>query len=252
MGSKKQPRNYHILRKLRNQAIRGLNNIFVLNDLSSKALLSAKRKLESNKNSKLDFEVPSVKGDFVTTARKRTKIIRLLHDAIDEGLAKSSIVSAVAITENYLAQMLSLILRAFPEKLKGQDKKVDLDLILNSSDLDKLVSNIIERQIHSVFFASPEKYFQYVENILSIKIPKPSKANYVEVKATRDLIVHNEGVINATYVQKAGKLARGKVGDTIPVDEMYFDPAIRTMKKLVNAVYSKSLSKFGDKKQIAF
>jgi hypothetical protein len=252
MAKKKRPRNYLIFRKSRNRAILGLNNIFVLNELSINALFSAKKKLETDKSSRLDFEVPSVKGDFVTTARKRTKIIRLLHDAIDEGLAKSSIVSAVAITENYLAEMLGLVLRAFPDKLKGHDKKIELELVLNSNNLDNLFLEIIDRQIHSVFFAGPEKYFQYVENTLSIKIPESSKERYAEVKATRDLIVHNEGVINATYIRKAGKLARGKVGDTIPVDEMYFDPAIRTMKKLVNVIYSRSLKKFGDNKEFAF
>jgi hypothetical protein len=252
MVEKTRPRNYRILRKLRTKGIRELNNIFVLNELSSNALLSAKKKMESDEDSKLDFSVPSVKGDFVTTTRKRTKIISLLHDAIDEGLAKSSIVSAIAITENFLAEMLRLILRAFPDKLKSQDKKVDLDLILDSSDLNNLVFKIVERQIHAVFFDGPDKYFQYIENTLSIQIPKASKEQYAEIKATRDLIVHNEGVINATYIRKAGKLARGRMGDMIPVDEMYFDPAIRAMKKLVNAVYSKSLTKFGDRKEITF
>ena len=252
MGKKAHPRNYLVFRKWRNKAIRGLNNIYVLNQLSSKAILSARKQLQSDKSSELDFEVPSIKGDFVTTAREKTKIIQLLGDAVDEELPKQSLISAVAITENYMSEMLRLVLRAFPEKLKSQDKKVDLDLVLDSADIESLVSKIIECQIHSVFFAGPEKYFKYVETILSIKIPKPSKEQYAEVKATRDLLVHNEGIINETYVRKAGKLARGKVGDTIPVDEMYFDPAIRTMKKLSNIIFNRSIKKFGDSKEFTF
>jgi len=250
MGKKAQPRNYHIFHKSRNQAILGLNNIYVLNELAIRAILSAGKQLQSNRSIKLDFEVPSVRGDFVSTVRDKTKIIRLLGEAVDEGLPKQFLISAVAITENY--DLLRLVLRAFPYKLKGQDKKVDLDLVLDSVDIDDLVSRIIERQIHSVFSAGPKKYFQYIENTLSIQIPQLSKERYAEIKATRDLLVHNDGVINETYVRKAEKLARGKVGDTIPVDEMYFDPAIRTMKKIVNIIYKKLLTKFGDSREFAF
>lgn len=252
MGKIKRPRNYLIFRKPRNRAIRGLNNIYVLNELSCKALLSAKKQLEEDKKKKLNFEVPAVTGDIVTTVQRRIKIIRLLGEAIDTGFSRQFIISSVAITENYLTEMLRLVLRAFPDKLKGQDRKVDLDLVLDSADIHNLYSTIIERQIHSVLFLGPEKYLQYIEHTLSIQIPKSSKEQYAEVKATRDLLVHNDGVINATYVEKAGKLARGKVGDTIAVDEMYFDLAISTMKKIVKSVYAKSLNKFGDSKQFAF
>ena len=251
MGKKAHPRNYPLFRKCRNKAIRGLNNIYVLNELSCKAILSARKQLRSDKSSELDFDVPSIKGVFVTTVREKTKVIQLLGNAVDEDLPKQFLISSVAIAENYMSEVLRLVLRAFPEKLKSQGKKVDLDLVLDSADIEGLVSTIIEHQIHSVFFAAPEKYFKYIETILSIKIAEPSKEQYVEVKATRDLLVHNEGIINETYVRKAGRLARGKVGDTIPVDEMYFDPAIRTMKKLVNNICNRSIKKFGESKEFS-
>ncbi len=37
--------------------------------------------------------------------------------------------------------------------------------------------------------------------------------------ATRDLVVHNSGVTNELYLQKAGKKARGALGARLTVDK---------------------------------
>jgi hypothetical protein len=245
MINKRQPRNYRLFSTLRNRAFRSLNNIYVLDQLATRALLSEKKELESGRKTKLNFEVPSIKGDFIETARKKEDIIQLLEEALENGLARNSLISAVAIIESYLADVLRCVLLAFPEKINKKDKKVDFALILDVGDLNALLLRIIDREIYSVFFLAPERYFDYVENILSINIPQSAKDCYTEIKATRDLLVHNDGIINETYLRKAGKQARGGLGQRIPVDEMYIDQAFGIMKKLVKTLYSESVRKFG-------
>jgi len=245
MGSSKKQRNFMLFRRPRTRAIRGLNNIYVINTLSRNSLASAKEQL-TRERGKLDFEVPSVSGERIVTARNRGKILRLLDKAIGRDLITQALVAAVALTENYLADMLRLIFRGYPEKLGGKDKTIDLDLVLAADSLDDVLSAVIERQIHSVFYDRPEKYFSYLDSVLSVCIDEHLKETYAEVKATRDILVHNNGVVNAIYRRKAGKRARASEGELIPIDDAYFDTAIRSMKELIQSVYSQLLGKFGE------
>lgn len=245
MGNTQKQRNYSRFRRPRTRAIRGLNNIYVVNTLARNALASAKDQV-SSQHGKLDFEVPSVSGERVVTARNRGKILRLLTQAIDCDLWAQALVSCVALTENYLADMLRVVFRGYPMKLSAEDKTVDLELVLAADDLDDVLSAVIERQIHSVFYRRPEKYFKFIEDVLSVSITDTLKETYSEVKATRDILVHNDGVANAIYVRKSGACARAEDGQPVGVDEAYFDASIRTMKELIQSVYSQLLQNFGD------
>jgi len=245
MENTRKKRNYMRFRRPRTRAIKGLNNIYVVSTLARNALASAKEQV-SLQRGKLDFEVPSVSGERVVTARNRGKIIRLLTKAIDRDLRAQALVACVALTENYFADMLRVVFRGYPKKLSGEDRTVDLALVLAADNLDDVLSAVIERQIHSVFYERPEKYFKFIEDVLSVSIPDALKETYSEVKATRDVLVHNDGVANAIYFRKSGTYARVQDGRMLPVDEAYFDASIRCMKRLIQSVYSQLLSKFGD------
>jgi len=245
MGSIRRQRNYMLFRRPRTRAVRALNNIYVINTLARNALASAKEQLAQDRG-RLDFEVPSVRGERVVTARHRGIILGLLAQAIDRDLRAQALVACAALTENYLADMLRLLFRGYPKKLASEEKAVDLALVLAADNLDDVVSAVIERQIHSLFYERPENYFKFIEHVLSVSIPKEIKGTYSELKATRDILVHNDGVANAIYVRKAGTHARVQDGQPIQVHEAYFDASITSMKKLIQSVYSQLLRKFGD------
>lgn len=70
------------------------------------------------------------------------------------------------------------------------------------------------------------------------------KDGYAEVKATRDLVVHNNGVANDAYVRKAGSKARAQDAELIPLDAEYFSQAIQCMKRLANTVCKQAEKKY--------
>jgi len=251
MEKKKQVPNVKLFRRPRSRVIRELNNIVVVTGIARNAVEDARQTLQSGTRTKLRFQVPSVKGEQVVAARKRSKILSLLEQAVSRDLFSQALIPAVAVTEGYLAHMLRLVLRAFPKKIGVSEKKVDLAVILEAEDLDNLLDAIILKQINSAFYASPSKYFEYIESVLSISIPASHKAAYSEVKATRDIYVHNGGIVNQLYLQKAGGLARAGDGDPLPLDEEYFSKAITCMKGVVKSVYQGLLKKYGTSKELA-
>ena len=89
------------------------------------------------------------------------------------------------------------------------------------------------------------EYFKYVEEVFSFGLTDDAKAGFVEIKATRDLIVHADGRVTETYLIKAGDQARAKEGQLVPIDHEYFTLAVRTLKTLVVEVYRGCLDAHG-------
>lgn len=244
--SDKRPRNYMTFRKPRTRAIRALNNICVINTIARNSLIDAKFQLETGTKTKLNYEIPTISGEQITVARRRFKILNLIKKTIDTDLFKQSIIAAVAITEDYLITTLKVILSWYPDKLASGDKKVDILLILDSDDLDELLDRLVEKKIHSALYEPPAKYLQFIENTLSVTIPQKHKEMYVEIKATRDILVHNGGVVNSSYLRKANKMARAKEGEDVPINPEYFNECIRCMKAIIASIYTRVLKKYGD------
>lgn len=248
----KRQTNYMTFRKPRTRAVKALNNIYVVTTLTINALADVKAQMQSAGGLKLKFEVPVVSGERIVVPRRRTKIMQLLDNAIARDLYKQSLITAVATTEDYLTRTLAIILRWFPHKLKltvaasQTEPRINLDLILEVQDMDDLFARIIERRLVSVFYASPQQYFDYIQSVLAFELPDDVKAGYAEAKGTRDLLVHNSGVVNQVYLRKAGARARAAEGETIPLDDQYFSESIRHMKRVVTKVYSSCLDKYGD------
>lgn len=243
-------KNYRVFRRPRSRTIRALNNIHVVNTLTINALVDLRNQLRSQDEHNLNFEIPVVSGDRIVIPKRKTKILQLLDHAIEHDLYKQSLISAIAVTEDYLAQILTIIFKWFPHKLKisvsgiQAEKKVDLDAILEAQDLDALLLRIIEKQLVSIFYESPARYFEYLERVLSFELQEETKGSFAETKATRDILVHNMGVANEVYLRKARAKARASQGKPIPLDSQYFSESIRCMKSLTVDVFSKCLDKY--------
>lgn len=235
-----------IFRRPRSSTIRTLNNIYVMHTIARRSLEEAKSALGSEAVKRLDFQIPTVIGETITVAKRKSKVLSLLNEAIDRGLYSQSLITAVAITEDYLVKSLTTILTWFPEKLSAGQRKIDFSLVLGSDDIDELILRVIQKQVDSVFYASPRKYLEYMEEAFAFQIPHKVKERYAEVKATRDILVHNSGKVNDSYLSKAGDRARAEEGELIPLDSQYFDESIRAMKALVTRVYTRLLKKYGN------
>ena len=68
----------------------------------------------------------------------------------------------------------------------------------------------------------------------------------MEIKATRDVLVHNAGIVNETYLRKVRGKSRGQLGELIPLDKTYLDDSVTSMKRLIKHVYEGCLQKYGN------
>jgi hypothetical protein len=124
------------------------------------------------------------------------------------------------------------------------DKGVPLDLFLKHEDRDELIEGVVALRCQDLMFLQPRDYLAKVAKVLSIDLEDDVAARFVEMKATRDVIIHNQGRINQIYIDKAGVKKRGKVGDEPAIDLDYFGDVITITKELSGNVQRETEFKY--------
>lgn len=132
------------------------------------------------------------------------------------------ILQLVTITETILNYILKEILIEFPSKIPNK-RKMDVETALSANSLEEIKISIIETILNEIAYKSPKDYadeFQKYTGLNLLEFPPYHK--YIELKATRDIHIHNGGTANEIYIAKAGMMARVKSGYYLPVDIQYF------------------------------
>lgn len=141
------------------------------------------------------------------------------------GLTKlpiDGIFQLVTITETILNYILKEVLIEFPGKIPNK-RKMDVETALSANSLEEIKICIIESVLNEIAYKSPKDYsdeFQKYTGINLLEFPPFHK--YIELKATRDIHIHNGGTANDIYLNKAGMMSRVKSGFYLPVDVQYF------------------------------
>ncbi|MNU20691.1 hypothetical protein D3C71_89400 [compost metagenome] len=134
----------------------------------------------------------------------------------------NGIYQLVTIVEAYLSDIIRDILTQFPAKIPSK-KKLDVELVLGAESLDEIKSVIINIVLNELAYKSPKDFADEFMKYTGINLlEKPVFHRYIELKATRDIYIHNQGEANSIYSSKADTLARVKVGQYLPVTIHYF------------------------------
>ena len=186
---------------------------------------------------KVEFEVPWSDEQNTVLLRRRADLVSLLKEAQASEIFEQALIVTVALVEDYLQTILRQVFCAYPEKLnatvKGVEikKEIPLSLAIEAPGRGQLLARIIDGHLNSLIYAKPADYFGYIQKVLSIKLRSDVTSEFIEIKATRDVVIHNNGLVNSTYLRKVGKAARAADGEEITVDSTYFDGALVSMKK---------------------
>jgi len=228
--------------RLHTAFVRKVNDVHIFTMQSIPLLEEARNTYEASSHKKdRRYYVPSV-GRTKFARRRDQELKEIYGRFISRELYENFIVSAVSQFESTLFEVLRLVIIAYPKKLTlniqgvQTDRNVPLEVLLQSSSLDGALAEVIRRRINSISYASPQAYLEYLNRIAGITITDPSFHDYLEIKATRDLIIHNAGIINDIYIQKSGNKARGAIGERLTIDARYFNNCIATLKRVSGIV----------------
>ena len=157
-------------------------------------------------------------------------------------LAEATFQQFVSIFESYLVDLLRLWLTAYPNSLGG--KTVNFRAVLEAADKDAVTAFVVGEELNHVSYKKPADWFAYLNDKVDLGCPSDAEiARIVEAKATRDLLVHNRGIANPTYVGKAGPSARWAIGDRVKILEPYHRETWELFRDVVTAMSAAALAK---------
>jgi hypothetical protein len=166
------------------------------------------------------------------TVANQAEILSRVPKYIKDYLTPAAFQQLVTIFEAWFFDLLSLWLAAHPGILYR--RQVDLETILAAPDKAAVLQGVIDRELNDVKYRRVADWFDFMRKLVSVPGPSDDEtAGLAEVKASRDVLVHNKSVVNAVYVAKSGAKARYAAGDILELPDPYFRGAFDLIDKVV-------------------
>ena len=224
---------------------RFLNDVWIFSQLLRPELKKrGDELLKSTSKAKKRYPVPK-RDRSVKSGRRDFDVGQVFKAQYERGLFETNIISIVSRVEAFVQECLVIAINDQPRKLSILDKGgIPLDLFFSHDDREDLLESLVGLKCQELMFAKPAEYLGKVAQVLSIEIPRTCLDSYIELKATRDVLIHNQGRINKIYIEKTASKARGRVGEDLVVDEDYFGEAVMVAKTLSGTIQRETEKKY--------
>lgn len=175
-------------------------------------------------------------------------ILRNIYDKVKSGqdviIEKGLFSYAVAQIEILISDILHVQLSSFPDKLQIKECKVPKEDMLNSNE--DIVDTIVSKQIQSLAYKSLREYMDSMYKYISIKPTLEDEIDTLqEIKATRNLLLHNNLKINSAYKENAGPKERSeRYNKILPLDKEYILESIECIQRIIGDIKRKYKHKY--------
>lgn len=152
--------------------------------------------------------------------------------------------------ETMFTDILKRYLTHFPEKIDKSEMKFEKDEILHTIVTSDIIDIQINRYIIGIAYKNLNELIQEFMSILSIdkeNLDNELVSKILEIKATRNILIHNSLKVNSNYIEQAKKFARNdKIGSKIKIDQQYLFFSLNTIKAIVNDIEKRISNKYKD------
>ncbi len=184
----------------------------------------------------------SIQSALTGTVTTEASLASRIQEYIDRHLTQATFQQFVASFESFFFDLLGLWLMAYPQSLMG--KKVDFRVVLEAPDREEIIRVAVGRELNEVLYERPAGWFAYLDEKVKLGCPTADELERIaEVKAARNVLVHNRGIASKVYAAKAGKRARCKAGEQLDFPKPYHREAWELLRKVVADVASAAAAK---------
>ncbi len=160
-------------------------------------------------------------------------------------LASATFQHFVSLFERFVSDLLCFWLTEYPDSLSSN--QLDFRIVLELPDKDAIVASVVQQKVHGLSYKSVSEWFDYLEKIANLDCPnKDQIERLAEIKASRDILVHNNGIVNSIYVSKSKKRARFDDGDKLELPGIYHRHSWQLIKQVVTDVANAAINKLGN------
>jgi len=161
---------------------------------------------------------------------------------VTDYLMSSTFQHFVSLFEDFFFDLLRTWLAVYPGSLSK--KQLEFGAVLKAPDKAALVLTVVDKELNDLRYERVAEWFAYLDRLAKLGCPTAGEIEQLaEIKASRDILVHNKGIANATYVSKAGSHARFRERERLTLPEPYHRTSWETIKKVVRDVSDAAIKK---------
>ena len=144
-----------------------------------------------------------------------TELDGLAQRYVTVNLAESVFKDLASLLEDWVFGLLEVWLLAYPKGIPNKkDKPVPLADLLEAGDFDTILRDVVRRELLSIAYKRPAEWFDYLHDRVDLGCPTADQIKgLAEIKASRDVLIHNRGIVNRTYLEMTDDRARFRDGD---------------------------------------
>lgn len=186
-----------------------------------------------------------VRNKVTGTVATLAQVAALSPGYIERELAESVFIRLTSLLEDWVFGLLRIWLSHRPEGIPEKGRKtVTFADVLAARDKEAIVRDVVEREILGVAYRRPADWFAYLNDRVGLASPTAEQVREIaEIKATRDVLAHNQGVVNAIYLEKAGERARFSAGQRAEIPEPYLERGWDPIGAVIDAMASGAVAK---------
>lgn len=164
----------------------------------------------------------------------------------DSIILEGLFVLAVSSFENSINDTLRVLLKNIPEKLDIKAGSIVKDQLINGNPLEQAIEN----KVNAISYKNVKEIIKYFTSITGIvnDVSNDEYNSLIEIKATRNLLIHNNLNINDIYKETAGPNMRERRGleNRLIIDQDYLFKSLMTLISILSNFQSKLQEKFSD------
>ena len=163
---------------------------------------------------------------------------------VTDYLMSSTFQHFVSLFEDFIFGLLRSWLAAYPASLSK--KQIEMGAVLTAPDKGAIVLMLVDKELNELKYERLADWFAYLKRLTNLSCPTPDEIEQLaEIKESRDILVHNNGITNATYLFKAGKRARCQDGEKLEIPEQYHRASWEIISKVVKDLSGAAIGKVG-------
>jgi hypothetical protein len=176
------------------------------------------------------------------TVTDQQALMKRIEAYVADYLTVSSFQHFVALFEDFIFDLLRLWLMTYPASLS--ERPLKFGTVLKAPDKATVTQTVIDKELNDLKYERLADWFDYLEKLARLGCPSVAEIETLaEIKASRDILVHNKGMANAVYVAKAGNRARCQAGERLEIPEQYHHASWTTIKQVIHAVAQAAINK---------
>jgi hypothetical protein len=151
-------------------------------------------------------------------------------------LAESTFLQFNAIFETFFFDLLEVWLFEYNHLL--ENRQFDVDIVRRSVDKNEILRFIVQDAVNKLKYENPRDWFKKRLNKYLRAQPLTDEQidALAEIKASRDIIIHNQGIVNQTYLIKAATKARFSLDEQICISHDYHQDTLALLTQLIQTI----------------